>query len=172
MHSMMKRCNEPSCRNTTRHTRTTDDNGDPAWKCGNCYHIAPVKKQGQASTGVYATLIQQLTKRDDTSWDSYTGYITFEQLRAVMQHHSTRKFDVSAPGFGLVSMDPSDRKRWLSDEYRVKRAERLAAKTGRPVEASVTLYVSKGASGFTHDVHVHGIYAFSSDERKEYYPYD
>lgn len=173
-YSRMQRCNQPTCNCTVRHYRTTMTVGEdefPAWRCDNCGHKTLVKVQGQKSAGIYATLIERLGRREGTTLEAYSGYITFDELRAVMQHHSTRRFLVSTNGFGMVEMDKQAIRAWLSDDHRVKQAARLQEKVGRKVEANVTIYVNRKESGFTHDVAVFSIHAFTNDERTHYFEF-
>lgn len=174
MHSMMMECTEPTCRCKVRHyrIRAEHEDGVSGWRCGNCGHVKVTKKQGQKSAGIFAAVLAKLEKRQDTMFDSWTGYVTFDELRQMMQHHSLSRFSVQAAGFGMVDMDKRTRENWLRDDYRTKKATRLAEKTGRPVEASVTIYLKKNEGGFKHDVSVFGIYAFDSEERKQYFPFD
>lgn len=172
MRSMMRRCNGPHCRVSCRHYEATNDDGQRGWRCGNCSTFTPISVQGQNTPKAIQDVMDKLELKNEYGRDRWSGYCTLDELRMLLLHHTMREVKVSAGTFGLIDLPKKDASRWCRDEYRLRQQQRLEEKTGRPVEVIITLEQDKKPSGWTHSLMIFGFYAFTDDERKNYYPFD
>lgn len=144
------------------------------WKCDNCGDEKTPKdrrRKGEAGNTVYDRVLAKLEKeKEDIFGERWAGYCTFEELEEMADHHATREWRVHSD-FGIVPVPKRTLHYYFkADSFRKRSAERLAEKTGRPVEASLSIRRFSRPSGYVYEVTVSGIYAFTDDERKNYYP--
>lgn len=170
--SMMRQCKGPRCKVTCRHWRVIDDQGRDGWRCDNCGTFNPISVQGQNTPKAIQAIMDKLEFKHEYGQDRWSGYVTLDELRMLLQHSTMRDVKATAGPFGLVALSKRDIFHFCNDDFRKKRQQRLEEKTGRPVEVSVILEQSRKASGWTHSLLIFGFYAFSDDKRENYYHFD
>lgn len=115
----------------------------------------------------------KLAHKNEYGHDQWSGYVTVGELRDMIRHHACRDVTVSTCTSYIMALPLTKyaRAKFLADEWVDKRIERLREMTGREPEASVTVYEQPRPSGTTYTVLLHGMYAFTDDERESYFAF-
>lgn len=166
-----KRLPCPSCMGKSKsrllHTSYDAEN----WRCENCGDVKVIpdrRRKAEAGKTVFDRVLAGLEHEVSYGRETWRGLVTMADLEEMSEHHALREWSTHCT-FGIVPVPKRTLWSWFHDDWRRERVAKLAEKTGRPVEARVYVTRKSPRSGFTYDVTVSGVYAFTSDERTSYF---